>query len=1298
MARLLLPALVLLGVLALGAAASQAAPPVTGDWVVTGDEYYANQTITLDGNLTVAPAGNLTLENVTLQIVSPSSGRRGVTVQPNGRLTTLDGDGSAATPLDRTRIRPTVSTDRISFVAEPGSIVNLTQTEFTGIGYTQSPSNASGLYLDHAFVGMSNVTVWNSYFGIVMLGEFANVTLANLNVHNNTYDGVLINGATNVFLRSFVSADNGAAGVEMSNGSATFRSANFLRNSDGLAIKFGALANVQVFDASGNQNGVVLLNGASAYLSLGRVTNSTTNGLDARLSSVAYLSGVTFSDNTVHAYATGGSTVDQTGGRMDGGVVGYHLRTASTLRVFNASLQGLTGAAFDIDASSADLSRLTITGVPVGGTVVGGTGFVFLDSTMTGCTVGGLAFINTTGVILNNPTFRDNRGSSVSMVGSSTGLLTGGLVSTFVNTTVRLDRVDVTGTLWVQNSTLHAMRARAWQVTGTFHGEAGGLVGDVVGTVLTVRDAASLHLSQFGVSDLTLRVDGAPTTSLVDGFSVQGTGALEAVNGSFAAWRNVTANTGGVVRVLVGQLELIGGTATNLEVGLGSKMWIRDFLADVPGATVGPGAFLYESWTTGVDTLWAPGVVAPLQSVSLLNTTGATVAQGTSDASGHFAAGYVQSRTATPSGVVTDNPFTIAAGSAPWNVSAAASITAPTLVVVQLNDSIRPRVQITRPTGGASTSEQPVVVTGSVVEQESGLVQLAWSFDNASFTTTTASANFSFSIPAPFNASYTVTVRATDLAGNQGYGAVTFTVDRVAPTITLSGPANGSRLQGPDVQVTGRTEPGVNLTVAGQPVTPDSNGDFSVTLTLSEGPHRIDLVAVDAALNTGSASVNVTIDSTPPAIIVESPLNGTVLSVSQATLVGRVEPGASLAVDGLPYIVLPNGSFSADAFLDTEGPNTFTLTSVDFAGNTNTIVWVLVRDTAPPVIQVGNFSGPGPFLVNTTAPTLLITVDEEAVIEASTGLGDNLATYTGRSGEYHPVLLEGNTTVVVNATDLGGNRASLVFVLRVDATPPTFTLDAATAAGLASHSPFTVSVTTEAGATVTFSGVAAAPATPGGTTYTASIPLVEGPNAVALVITDAAGNVRSANLVITLDTQPPSLTVTAPGDGERLTQETVRVTGTAEPGATVTVGGGAVPVDGAGSFSVDYPLVRGENRIVVEARDAAGNMASVARTVTREGGGGAGVTGVPFIDDNLYFLLILVAAAVAAAAVAARGRRKRKQLADQAAMIGGDLDSSVTMRGDLGAMDDFTPARVNDPDFESFEEFQRRQGGRPPGR
>ena len=54
------------------------------DWNVTGQEYRGNQTIILDGNLTVEPGGNLTLYNVTLIMNCSYNGQYNIEVQTGG--------------------------------------------------------------------------------------------------------------------------------------------------------------------------------------------------------------------------------------------------------------------------------------------------------------------------------------------------------------------------------------------------------------------------------------------------------------------------------------------------------------------------------------------------------------------------------------------------------------------------------------------------------------------------------------------------------------------------------------------------------------------------------------------------------------------------------------------------------------------------------------------------------------------------------------------------------------------------------------------------------------------------------------------------------------------------------------------------------------------------------------------------------------------------------------------------------------------------------------------------------------
>jgi len=62
------------------------AQPSYTDWIVTGDEVWEDETITLDGNLRVRNGGSLTLRNVTLVINNSYAGQYGIWAEPGSSL------------------------------------------------------------------------------------------------------------------------------------------------------------------------------------------------------------------------------------------------------------------------------------------------------------------------------------------------------------------------------------------------------------------------------------------------------------------------------------------------------------------------------------------------------------------------------------------------------------------------------------------------------------------------------------------------------------------------------------------------------------------------------------------------------------------------------------------------------------------------------------------------------------------------------------------------------------------------------------------------------------------------------------------------------------------------------------------------------------------------------------------------------------------------------------------------------------------------------------------------------------
>jgi hypothetical protein len=1275
--------------LALLGPSASAAPPSSGDWVVTANESYANQTIVIEGNVFVRAPGQLTLTNVTLEINSTTVARRGLEVEAGATLNTRDLDGLAGTAGDRTVIRPLSPLERIFVVGEAGSTLDLRQSALWGVGYTQSPINASAFYIATNATNLHNVTVYSSYFGIYFAAVAG--TFFDLSVHNNTYDGLELDALCNITVRGFSGNNNGGAGVHISGGRFTLSGASLLANADGLAVKFGGVAAVSLFDASGNVNGFVALNGATLNLSQGRVTNNTAAGVDARQSSVVNVNSLLLSDNTAGLYANLGSTFSLQSAGFARGVHALQLRSGSTASFTGVRIEGTSGDALDLDNSSMDLFSCVLESNAIGGTVTASTGFGFLDSSLLNSTGAGFTFVNSTGIYLHNPMFVNNRGRAVDLVGASNALLDASGVAEINRSVVDVRSLTVSGTLRIVDATLHAVAVASWTVSGAFFASNATIVGDVVGASLTVQGGASAFARALAVVDFDLRLSAASQGADFDGVAQSGTGELAALLGNYT-WRNTTQTGGaGRIRAAEANLSLIGGSAAALRAEDGGHIDIIDFSASLAAAAYVGSGTVRQFWTTELETLWAPAVPAPAQNYTVRNASSGVVASGQTDASGQAALGAVLADVGSSGGVVSENPHRFDAGAGSWAASLIASVTSAGVVSVTLSDVAPPTITIQAPTQGAVVSGNPITVSGTASDGESGVATVAWSFDNVTFNLGVVGNPFSLPVPANFETTFVITVRAEDFAGNGAYATVTYRVDRTAPLIVLTSPNNGTALRGPTVRFVGGTEVGASLTINGTLVAVDLQGDFDANVSVAEGDITVGLTAVDGAGNVYTLQVSLRIDSTAPAIVISFPAYGSTVAGRTVDLFGYVEPGAGLSVDNVSQVVLLNGSFAVNVDLLAEGPNMLYVRSLDAAGNENVTMWLLVRDTRAPLVSVAGLVGPGPFSLNASAPAFNITTDEVAFIEASITPGAAATSTTGQQLLFSPALSEGLFQLRIRAEDGVGNARVWNFSLRIDITAPSFTLDAITEAGFVNGTPWRLSVGAEAGAQVTVGGVAATPTAPGSAAFTASIDLNPGANTVVVVVVDAAGNRATRTINLTLDQTPPVVAITSPAASLTTPDAQLTVQGTTEQGARVTVSGRDAPVDASGHFIAVVNLGFGTNNIVVVATDRAGNSATASRQVTRSTGS-HGLTGNEFIDGNLMAILVLIALGIAGALLAMRGGDKRRALDDKAAAIERDLEGARASRNDLNAIENFQSRSVTDEDFVSADDFRRRMG------
>ena len=104
-----------------------------------------------------------------------------------------------------------------------------------------------------------------------------------------------------------------------------------------------------------------------------------------------------------------------------------------------------------------------------------------------------------------------------------------------------------------------------------------------------------------------------------------------------------------------------------------------------------------------------------------------------------------------------------------------------------------------------------------------------------------------------------IQIIATDVAGNIGQTRVNVTLDTKQPVLTVTSPKIYSTVMTQQVAVTGKTEVGATVTVAGSQVSVAADGSFSVMYMFpKEGLNVVDVTATDAAGNVAKTGIPVT--------------------------------------------------------------------------------------------------------------------------------------------------------------------------------------------------------------------------------------------------------------------------------------------------------------------------------------------------------------------------------------------------------------------------------------------------------
>ena len=579
-------------------------------------------------------------------------------------------------------------------------------------------------------------------------------------------------------------------------------------------------------------------------------------------------------------------------------------------------------------------------------------------------------------------------------------------------------------------------------------------------------------------------------------------------------------------------------------------------------------------------------------------------------------------------------------------------LSAPMSLAVAAADTTAPTVAMTAPANGARVSG--TVNLTATASDDVGVVGVQFLVDGGLLGVEDTSSPYSLSVDTTgaANGNYTVTARARDAAGNTTTSApITVTVDNTAPTVALTGPANGATVSG-TVTLTATASDNVGVTgvqfkLDGANLgTEDPSSPYSVswnTTTATNGTHTLTAVARDAAGNITTSTArtvtvnNTTADTTAPTVALTAPAAGATVS-GTVTLTATASDNVGVAgvqfkLDGAnlgtedpssPYSVSWNTTTA------TNGTHTLTAVARDAAGNTTT--------STARTVTVNNTTA------DTTAPTVALTAPAAGATVSGTvtltaTASDNVGVAgvqfkldganLGTEDPSSPYSVSWNTTTATNGThtltavarDAAGNtttstaRTVTVNNTTADTTAPTVAMTApANGATVSGTVNLTATASDNVGVVgVQFLvnggllGVEDTTADP----YSVSVVTTAAQNGTYTLTArarDAAGNTTtSAPITVTVDNTAPTVALTAPAAGATVSG-TVTLTATASD--NVGVAGVQFKLDGANLLAEDLSspygvswntttATNGTHTLTAVARDAAGNTTtSTARTVT----------------------------------------------------------------------------------------------------
>ncbi|MBT1793926.1 Ig-like domain-containing protein [Enterobacter hormaechei subsp. xiangfangensis] len=724
---------------------------------------------------------------------------------------------------------------------------------------------------------------------------------------------------------------------------------------------------------------------------------------------------------------------------------------------------------------------------------------------------------------------------------------------------------------------------------------------------------------------------------------------------------DVSALTDGNVTVTATVSDVAGNSSSADRVGLVDatvpQVTINDFVTDTN--TVNQLAHAQAQILSGSVTGAAAG---DLVTITINNVDYTTVV----DAAGNWSLGL-------PASVVqglTDGTWTI-------NVSVTdqSGNTGSSSVDVVVN-TVTPVIGINTLAAddviNAAEKGEDLLLSGTSNQPEGTTITV--NLNGINYTATTdASGNWSVTVPASAvsalgEANYTVTASVTDNVGNSAAATHDVLVDSSLPVVTLNNFAGDNIVNAAEVAA-GQTLTGkvsnaasgdtVMIILGGQTYTATVQDDLTWSLPLTQsqltalgnGDLTVSASVTNAHGNTGSSSLDVTIDAQLPGLRIDTVAGDDVINViehAQNLVIAGTSTDlaagstVTVTINGKSYSasVLADGSWqaavpAADVSRWADGSLTISASAQDTSGNPVNIGTVVDVDLAPVAISINSVTDDNVLNAAEKGQDLVLSGSSSNVEAGQTVTiifaGKTWTTTVDANGDWTCTvpaadlsgLKDGDASVQVSVTNVNGNAASSSQAFSVDTAAPAVTINTISgdnmlnAAEAAQDLTLSGTSTAEAGqtVTVTFNGNQYTAQVQANGSWTLDVPaadlagIADGSAAVTVTVSDKAGNPASAGASVLVDTTVPQITfnIVAGDDIVNIAEHgqalivTGKVTG-AQAGdvITLTLNGKdyTAMLDASGNWSVGVPatdvgaLANGDQTISATLTDKAGNSTS----------------------------------------------------------------------------------------------------------